>query len=360
MSVINFGAGPAKLPREVMLKVKDELLDFDGQGISIMEMSHRCPEYDRFNNKIEQLVREQLSVPDNYKIFFLQGGGTALFAAVAMNLMGRTGTADYFVTGSWSAKAAKEAAKYGKVNLVLPKTDQYIGVPDKSTWNLSPNASYVYYCDNETIHGVEFPFIPEVGDVPLVADMSSNILTRRFDVSKFGVIFAAAQKNIGPPGVVLVIAREDLLGNPLPITPLVMDFTVNAKDKSVHNTPPTFSFYVLGLVFEWCKAFGGLDEMEKKAKWKSEAVYDVINRSNGFYSCLVKPEYRSKMNATFKIRVPELEAQFLSEAKKLGMIQLKGHRSVGGIRVSLYNAITLDEVKVLVKFMEEFYNKNKI
>lgn len=359
MTTINFGAGPAKLPREVLLKVQEELLSYDGIGISVMEMSHRSPEYEKLNNSVQQDLRELLNVPENYKILFLQGGGTGLFAAVAMNLMGRTGSADYFVTGSWSAKAAKEASKYGKVNLVLPKRDQYTEIPDKSTWNLDPQASYVYYCSNETVHGVEFNFIPEVGDVPLVADMSSNILTRPLDISKFGVIFAGAQKNIGPPGVTLVIVREDLLGNPLPICPLILDFTVMAKDNSLHNTPPTFSIYVMGKVFEWSKSQGGVEEMEKRAIRKSNAIYDLINKSNGFYSCPVEPGSRSRMNVPFKLKVRELEAEFLSQAKKLGMIQLKGHRSVGGIRVSLYNAITEEEVDKLVTFMEEFMNKMK-
>lgn len=358
METINFGAGPAKLPREVMCKVQRDFLNYENSGISVVEMSHRSAEYEKINNDAQKELRSLLNVPDNYKILFLQGGGTGIFAAVAMNLMGRTGSADYFVTGSWSSKAAKEASKYGKVNLVLPKTDVHTGVPDQSTWKLDPQASYVYYCANETIHGVEFPFIPEV-DVPLVADMSSNILSRPVDVSKFGVIYAAAQKNIGPAGVTLVIIREDLLSNSLPICPLILDFTVMAKDNSLHNTPPTFGVYVMGLVFKWVREQGGVEEMERRAKLKSELIYSTIENSGGFYFTSVKADYRSRMNVPFRIKNNELEPEFLKEAKNLKMIQLKGHRLVGGIRASLYNAITMEETQAFKKFMEDFMKAHK-
>ncbi|XP_046678831.1 probable phosphoserine aminotransferase [Homalodisca vitripennis] len=357
--VINFGAGPSKLPEEVMLEVQRELLQYGQTGISVIEMSHRSPEYEDLNNSTQQLARKLLNIPDNYSVLFMQGGGTGLFCAVAMNLMSRSGKADYIVTGSWSAKAAKEAARYGKVNMVLPKTDSYIDIPPPSTWKLDPEASYVYYCDNETVHGVEFPDIPDTKGVPLVADMSSNILTRPFDVSKFGVVFAGAQKNIGPSGVVLVIVRRDLLGSPLPITPLVFDFTVFDKDNSLHNTPPTFSVFVMKRVFEWLVKQGGLEEMRARAQKKSSLIYDTIAKSNGFYLCPVKPTVRSRMNIPFRIAGgTELEAKFLRESREQNMIQLKGHRSVGGIRASLYNAITVDEAQTLANFMKEFQKAN--
>ncbi|PSN37290.1 putative phosphoserine aminotransferase [Blattella germanica] len=362
-SAINFGAGPAKLPEEVLIEVQKELIHYGTTKISVMEMSHRSADYSKINDTAQQIVRDLLNIPDNYKILFMQGGGTGMFAAVPMNLISETGTADYIVTGSWSAKAAKEAAKYGKVNMVLPKTDSYVDIPDPSTWNLSPNASYVYYCANETVHGVEFPFIPETRGVPLVADMSSNILSRPFDVSKFGVIFAGAQKNIGPAGVTLVIVREDLLGKAATICPTVLDFTIMAKDNSLHNTPPTFTVYVMGLVFQWIKQNGGVQEMERRAIQKSQLIYDVINSSNNFYSCPVKSSVRSRMNVPFRVGGlkgnDELEKEFLAGAQKLGMLQLKGHRLVGGIRASLYNAVTLDNTKALEVYMKEFYESHK-
>ncbi|KAF6206882.1 hypothetical protein GE061_018118 [Apolygus lucorum] len=359
MPTINFGAGPAKMPEEVMRQAQREFIFYGNTGLSVIEMSHRSSHYENINQNAQDVLRRILKVPDNYKILFLQGGGTGLFAAVAMNLMGRTGSADYIVTGSWSAKAAKEAAKYGKVNLVLPKTSKYTGIPSQETWNLDPNASYVYYCSNETVHGVEFDYIPETNGVPLVADMSSNFLSRGFDVSKFGVIFAGAQKNVGPSGVTLVIVREDLLGEPMKICPIVMDFTIMAQDNSLHNTPPTFNVYFVGLVFQWIEGQGGLAEMEKRATYKSSAVYSVIDGSKGFYSCPVEKESRSKMNIPFRIKTEELEQLFLKEAQTKGMIQLKGHRSVGGIRASLYNAVTTEETQSLVQFMEEFMSAHQ-
>jgi len=362
-SVINFGSGPAKLPAEVLQEVERELVHYGTTNISVMEMSHRSADYAFINDGAQQAVRELLNIPDNYKILFLQGGGTGLFAAVPLNLISETGCADYIVTGSWSAKAAKEATKYGKVNMVLPKTDSYVDIPEQSTWNLSPNASYVYYCANETVHGVEFPFIPDTQGIPLVADMSSNILSWPLDVSKFGVIFAGAQKNIGPAGVTLVIVREDLLGKAAVTCPTVLDFTVMAKDNSLHNTPPTFSIYVMGLVFKWIKRNGGVEGMQKKAIEKSSIIYDIISSSNNFYYCPVKNSVRSRMNVPFRIGGPngndDLEKEFLSGAQKLGMLQLKGHRSVGGIRASLYNALTVDEAKTLAAYMKDFYQTHK-
>ncbi|KAH0566560.1 probable phosphoserine aminotransferase [Cotesia glomerata] len=355
--VMNFGAGPGKLPAEVLKEVQDELMDFGNTGISILELSHRSGDYAKVNQNAQDRLRELLDIPSNYKILLMQGGGTGLFAAVPLNLMGKTGTADYVVTGSWSSKAAKEAEKYGKVNIVHPKMSKYTGIPDVSTWKLDPNASYLYYCANETIHGVEFDFVPETNGVPIVADMSSNILTRKFDVSKFGVIYAGAQKNFGPSGVTVVIVREDLLGNPMTVCPSVLDFTVVAQNNSIYNTPPTFQVYFIEHVFEWIKRNGGIKGMEELAIKKSGLIYDVIKGSNGFYSCPIEPKARSRMNLPFRIgnNNEDLEKEFLAGASKLGMIQLKGHRSVGGIRASLYNAVTFEEAQALANYMKEFH-----
>ncbi|XP_076239432.1 phosphoserine aminotransferase [Calliopsis andreniformis] len=359
VDVVNFGAGPAKLPHEVLKHVQKELLAYSNTQISVLELSHRSSDFKEIIEDAQATLREIFHVPDNYKILFMQGGGTGLFAAVPLNMM-TTGTADYIVTGSWSAKAAKEAAKYGKVNLVLPKTTKYTEIPDPSTWNLDPDASYVYYCANETVHGVEFNYIPETNGVPLVADMSSNILTRSLDISKFAVIFAGAQKNIGPAGVTLVIVRDDVLGHAMKVCPTVLDFTVMAADNSLHNTPPVFQIYVVGLVFKWIKEHGGIEGMEKLAIMKSQKIFQVIDESKGFYSCPVKSNVRSRMNVPFRIAEgdEELEKKFLSGASARRMLQLKGHRSVGGIRVSLYNAITLEEADKLAEYMKLFYQEH--
>nr|CAH7744941.1 unnamed protein product [Callosobruchus chinensis] len=297
------------------------------------------------------------NVPSNYKIIFMQGGGLGCFSAICMNLMGRTGEADYLVTGTWSSTAAKEGAKYGKVNMVFPKPETR-SIPDPSTWKLSENASFVYYCDNETVDGVEFNYVPETGDVPLVADMSSNIMTKKVDVSKYGVIFAGAQKNIGPSGVVMVIVREDLLGNATKTCPTVFDFAHISKNNSVHHTPTTFAVYVMEKVLQWIKASGGVDKMAENSYQKSTILYDAIKNSNNFYVCPIAESCRSRINIPFRVGGPTgdeaLEAKFLEEAEKLLMYQLKGHRSVGGIRASLYNATSVDDVKLLVQFMEGF------
>ncbi|KAH8419226.1 hypothetical protein KR222_010807 [Zaprionus bogoriensis] len=361
--VINFAAGPAKLPEEVLKEVQKNLLNCNGSGISVMEMSHRSSNYAKIHDAALADLRELLDVPKNYRVLLMQGGGTGQFAAVALNLIGRTGSADYVITGSWSAKAAKEAAQYGKVNAVLPKAEKYTDVPRQESWKLDPNASYVYYCDNETVDGVEFDFVPQVdANVPLVCDMSSNFLSRPIDVSKFGVIYAGAQKNIGPAGVTVVIVREDLLGQQLKITPSVLNFEQMDKNNSLLNTPPTFGIYVMGQVFQWIKRNGGVQGMAKLANAKSKLIYDIIDQSKGFYYCPVKPHVRSHMNLPFRIGSAAgndaLEKEFLAQAEAQGMIQLKGHRSVGGIRASLYNAVTLDETKQLAKLMQAFYESN--
>ncbi|XP_045494333.1 probable phosphoserine aminotransferase [Colias croceus] len=360
--IINFGAGPAKMPEDVYETIREELTNFKGSGISLMETSHRTSTYMTFNTETQNVVRRLLNVPSNYKILFLAGGGQGQFAAVPMNLISRTGTADYVVTGSWSAMAAKEAKKYGKVNMVLPPTDRYVGIPDQSTWNLDPNASYVHICGNETIHGVEFDFIPDTKGVPLVADISSNFMSKKLDVSKFGVIYGGAQKNIGTSGVVVVIVREDLLNQALPICPVVLDWTANAKADSILNTPPMFAIYVMGKCLQWIESKGGLDKMAELAAKKASMIYGLIENSNGFYYAPVAKNARSKMNVPFRIGSDKgdeaLEKEFLKGAEALGLIQLKGHRSVGGIRASIYNAVTVEEVEVLVKYMTEFYKKH--
>lgn len=362
-NVHNFGAGPAKIPAEVYETVRENLTNFEGTGISLMETSHRSSQYMKLNQDILELTRKLLNVPDNYKIIFLHGGGTGQFAAVPLNLISRTGTADYVVTGAWSKKAAKEAEKYGKINMVIPTPEKYIDIPAENTWKLNPDASYVHICANETIHGIEFHNIPDTKGVPLVADMSSNIMSKRVDVSKFGVIYAGAQKNIGTSGVVIVIIRDDLLKYALPQTPSILDWNANVKNNSILNTPPMFPIYVMGEVFRWIDRIGGLEKIESITEIKSSLVYNVIDSSNGFYSCPISKKARSKMNVPFRIGseqgVEELEKQFLKGADPLGLLQLKGHRDAGGIRASIYNAVTVEDVNVLVKYMEEFMAKHR-
>lgn len=358
--VINFGAGPAKLPREVLLEVQKEILNCNNHGISVMEMSHRAANYEDIHNNTISLFKELLNIPDNYKVLFMHGGGNGLFSAIPFNLMARTGEADYIVTGTWSKIAAEEAKKYGTVNQVLTlETGKEL--PDQSTWNLSPKASYLYYCANETVEGFEFPFIPENIDVPIVCDMSSNIATKVFDVSKFGLIFFGVQKNLGPAGVATVIIREDLIAGSLPQCPKIFEFASIAKINSLLNTPPTFVIYVVGKVLEYIKRNGGIAEMEKLSAIKSQLVYDVIDDSEGFYTNNVHPKYRSRINVTFRIKGGlDVEKKFLKLAEEqLNMIQLKGHRLVGGIRASLYNAITVEETAKLVGFMRLFQSEYK-
>ncbi|WAR25444.1 SERC-like protein [Mya arenaria] len=363
--VMNFSPGPAKLPDEVLVQAQKDLTNYAGTGVSVMELSHRSKDFESIIQRAEQDLRSLLDIPENYKVLFMQGGGTGQFCAVPCNLMdlkpGRT--ADYIVTGCWSEKAAKEAEKYGSVNLVLPKTKKYTGIPPESEWNLNPDASYVFYCANETVHGVEFQFIPETNGVPLVCDMSSNILTRQVDISKFGVIFAGAQKNIGCAGCTVIIIREDLLGRALPNIPAVFCYNTMNTNNSLFNTPPTYSIYIMGLVFNWKKENGGVDGMEENSLVKSGLIYDVIDNSSGFYVCPVNIDCRSRMNVPFRIGSAEgcdvLEKKFLDQAAELGMIQLKGHRSVGGIRVSLYNAVTVEETQILADFMKDFLNKHR-
>lgn len=363
--VINFAPGPAKLPEEVLKRAQKEMINYEDTGVSVMELSHRSKDFNKILQATERDIRDLLDIPNNYRVLFLQGGGSGQFCAVPYNLIGlKPGhCADYIVTGSWSAKAAKEAEKYGKIHKVIPPTKEYVSIPDQSTWNLNPDASYIYYCDNETIHGVEFPYVPETNGVPIVCDMSSNILTRKVDIKKFGVIYGGAQKNIGCAGATLVIVREDLLGHALPTTPAVFCYTTQVGNNSLYNTPPTYSIYIMGLVFQWKKKHGGVASMEANSKKKSSMIYNIIDNSSGFYVCPVDKACRSRMNIAFRVGSAEgndiLEEKFLSEAAKLGMIQLKGHRSVGGIRASLYNAVSLEDTQILVDFMKKFYEEHR-
>ncbi|CAI5786902.1 phosphoserine aminotransferase [Podarcis lilfordi] len=328
-------------------------------------MSHRSSDFSKIVKAAEKSLRELLKIPDNYKVIFLQGGGSGQFSGVPLNLIGlkEARCADYVVTGAWSAKAAKEAEKYAKVNLVHPKLSSYTKIPDPSTWNLNPDASYVYYCANETVHGVEFDFVPDVGKTVLVCDMSSNFLSRPVDVSKFGVIFAGAQKNAGCAGVTVVIVREDLIGFALKECPTVLDYKVQVENSSLYNTPPCFSIYITGLVLDWVRNNGGAAAMDKLSQMKSQMIYDIIDGSSGFYVCPVEKKSRSRMNVPFRIGSIKgdeaLEKKFLDQAIENNMLSLKGHRSVGGIRASLYNAVTREDVQKLATFMKSFMERHR-
>ncbi|WP_204794834.1 3-phosphoserine/phosphohydroxythreonine transaminase [Oceanisphaera litoralis] len=352
--VYNFSAGPAMLPVEVMQQAQAEFRDFNGLGVSVMELSHRGADYMAVAARAEQDLRDLLQVPDNYKVLFLQGGGRGQFAAVALNLMGKNARADYIVTGQWSKSAVAEAEKVGKVR-VLDGFEATENGPRAlaDSWDLDPNAAYVHYCPNETVEGIEYHFVPDTGEVPLIADMSSTILSRPIDVSKFGLIYAGAQKNIGPSGLAVVIVREDLLQQACPHTPAIMDYAAMAEADSMLNTPPTYGWYLAGLVFQWLKRQGGLDAMGECNKAKAELLYGYVDASD-FYSNNVHPQARSWMNIPFQLKDDSLNAAFLEEAKAEGLLALKGHRIVGGMRASLYNAMPIEGVQALVAFMDKF------
>ncbi len=351
--VFNFSAGPAALPLEVLEQLRDEMLDWRGQGMSVMEMSHRGKAFVGIAEQAEADLRELLAVPANYKVLFLQGGATGQFAAIPLNLAKPDAVADYVHTGAWSKKAIGEAKRYCKVNVAADAGGSYSSVPDLATWKLTPGAAYVHYTPNETIGGVEFPFVPDVGTVPLVADFSSTILSRPLDVHRYGVIYAGAQKNIGPAGLVVVIVREDLLGRARPDTPTVFDWKAMAADGSMLNTPATYSWYVAGAVFQWIKRQGGLAAMERLNRAKAEALYGAIDGS-GYYRNPVTRECRSWMNVPFTLPSADLDKAFLEGAKAAGLVALAGHRSVGGMRASIYNAMPMDGVEALVAYMREF------
>ncbi len=356
--VFNFSPGPAALPAEVLEQLRDEMLDWHGQGMSVMEMSHRGKPFGSIAEQAEADLRELLSIPSNYKVLFLQGGATAQFAAIPFNLTRPDSTADYVNTGAWSKKAIGEAKRYCKVNVAADAAaDNYSSIPDLAVWRLTPGAAYVHYTPNETIGGVEFLSVPDVGDVPLVADMSSTILSRPIDVSRFGVIYAGAQKNIGPAGLAVVIVRDDLLGGARPDTPTVFDWTAMAGDHSMLNTPASYSWYVAGAVFQWIKRQGGLPAMARLNSAKAEFLYAAIDGS-GFYRNPVRPDCRSWMNVPFVLPSAELDKPFLEGAKAAGLVALAGHRSVGGMRASIYNAMPMAGVEALVTFMQDFQRKH--
>jgi phosphoserine aminotransferase len=355
MTIFNFAAGPAVLPHEVLQQAKEELLDWHGSGMSVMEMSHRGKEYMSIQAQAEADLRELMAIPKNYKVLFLQGGATAQFAMIPLNLLRGKQSVDIVNTGIWSEKAIKEARKFCHVNEVASAADRnFTYVPDFKRWKLDKEAAYVHYTTNETIGGVEFDWVPDVGNVPLVADMSSNILSRPYDVSQFGLIYAGAQKNIGPAGVTVVIVREDLVGHADPRLPTMLDYKIHADNDSMYNTPPTYGIYIAGLVFQWLKRQGGVVAMEQVNIAKARLLYEVIDGSEGFYSCPVNKEDRSRMNVPFKTRDAALDAEFIKQAEARGMLQLKGHKLAGGMRASIYNAMPLAGVKALADFMGEF------
>ena len=358
MRVFNFSAGPAVLPEDVLRKAAAEMLDWHGSGMSVMEMSHRGKEFIAIAAKAEADFRTLLAVPKNYKVLFLQGGAIAENAIVPMNLLGGKSAADYVNTGEWSKKSIKEAKKYCKVNVAASSEDaNFSYVPAQSAWRLDSGAAYVHVCTNETIGGVEYQWTPDTGEVPLVADMSSHILSRPVDVAKYGVIYAGAQKNMGPAGLTVVVVRDDLLDRALPITPSVFHWQEQAEAESMLNTPPTYAIYIAGLVFEWLLAQGGVAAIERKNVAKAKLLYDYLD-STGFYANPVRREDRSRMNVPFKLREESLDGAFLKGAEERGMLQLKGHRSVGGMRASIYNAMPVEGVQALVDYMKDFERRH--
>ena len=356
--VYNFSAGPAALPEAVLAQARDEILDWHGSGMSVMEMSHRGKEFMSVAEQAEADLRELMSIPDDYKVLFLQGGASSQFAMVPMNLLQKKMTADYINTGAWSKKAIKEAGNYCNVHIAGSSEESgFTSVPAQEELVLTPAAAYVHYTPNETIGGVEFPYIPDTGEVPLVADMSSTILSRPIDVTRFGVIYAGAQKNIGPAGLTVVIVRDDLIGEPMKKTPAMFSYEVHAQNGSMYNTPPTYSWYLAGLVFAWLKEKGGLAAMAEINERKAAALYGAIDGS-AFYANPVDPECRSRMNVPFTLANPELDPVFLKEAGEAGLKTLKGHRSVGGMRASIYNAMPEEGVQTLIDFMADFERRH--
>ena len=356
----NFSAGPATIPTEVLKRAQDELLNWQGRGVSVMEISHRSKEYIAITEKAEAKLRSLMDIPDNYKVLFLQGGGSLQFSAIPLNLL-KDGSADYLTTGTWSAKAIKEARRYQALGLgevvevATSKPTSFTDVPDQSEWDLNKDAAYFHYCSNETIHGVQI-FEPPQVDVPLVVDMSSCILSQPINVSDYGMIYAGAQKNIGPAGLVIVIIRDNLLGQASEWCPLLMNYTHQVEKESMSNTPATYSWYLAGLVFDWLEEQGGVEAIGKINTQKAELLYKTIDDSE-FYHNSVAIKHRSIMNVPFTLKDSELDKVFLEESEKAGLLHLKGHREVGGMRASIYNAVPLEWVQQLVDFMKDFEKK---
>lgn len=357
--VYNFSAGPSMLPAEVLEKVQKDLLNYEGSGQSVMEMSHRSKEYQKIIDDAEADLRELMHIPDNYKVLFVQGGGTLQFAMVPLNLLRNSKKADYVLTGTWAKKAYKEACKYGDIRVIASsEDDKFTWVPKITKEDVREDADYAYITTNNTIYGTKYNYIPETGSVPLVADMSSNILSEEIDVSRFGMIWAGAQKNVGPAGVTIVIVREDLIGFAGAEVPTYLDYKIHADNGSMYNTPPCFSIYVAGEVFKYLKSIGGIAEMERRNREKAQMLYDFIDSSR-LFSCPVAKEDRSLMNVVFVTGDAELDKKFIALAKENGMINLSGHRSIGGMRASIYNAMPKEGVAALVDFMRKFEEENK-
>jgi len=354
--VFNFCAGPAMLPKPVMAKAQEEFINWNSTGSSVMELSHRSAIYMTMAAKAEADLRDLMAIPKNYKVLFCHGGGRGQFSAVPLNLLPQGKSADYIVNGSWSKTAATEAKNFGEVNVINIREEHSDGetklVPCDQ-WPLSSDAAYVHYCPNETVDGIEINYIPDTGNVPLVADMSSTILSHEIDVSKFGLIYAGAQKNIGPSGLTIVIVREDLLGNAQKATPCIMNYQTSANNDSMYNTPPTYAWYLAGLVFQWLKDLGGVKAIAKVNKEKAELLYQAIDTSS-FYLNNIEHQYRSKMNIPFWLNDESLNETFLSQAQQHGLMALQGHRIVGGMRASIYNAMPIEGVQKLVDFMKKF------
>lgn len=352
--VFNFSAGPAVLPEPVLEKAQAEMLDWKGSGMSVMEVSHRGADFVDYAAHTEATLRRLLGLPDNYRVLFLAGGATLQFASVPLNIAPPGSTADYVVTGNWGKKAVGEAERYINVNVAADAKDtNYTTIPDPSTWRLTDDAAYVHITPNETVFGVEYHEIPEVSSAPLVADMSSTLLSRPIDVSRYGIIYGGAQKNIGPAGIALVIVRDDLVGHARRETPGVVDYKTMAESDSMWNTPPTFAWYIMGLVLDWIDEQGGLEAMAERNRRKADKLYAAIDGSD-FYTNPVDPPHRSWMNVPFTLADPGLDKTFLEEAAEANLVNLKGHRSVGGMRASLYNAMPEEGVDALVSFMADF------
>ncbi len=355
--VYNFSAGPSMLPVPVLQRAADEMLCYGDSGMSVMEMSHRSPEFDAIIKDAEKLLRQLMGIPDNYKVLFMQGGASTQFACVPLNLM-KNGKADYILSGQFSTKAQKEAMKYGDAKIIASsKDDNFSRIPVVTRDDISPDADYVHICFNNTIYGTKFNYIPDTGDIPLVADMSSCIISEPVDVSKFGVIYAGAQKNMAPAGVTVVIVREDLLGNARPDTPAMLNWQLMAENDSMYNTPPCWPIYIAKMVYEWILDMGGLDAMKAYNEKKCAVLYDYLD-SQDYYIAPVQKEFRSMMNVTFVTGNPDLDKKFAKEAGEAGLKNVKGHRSVGGMRASIYNAMPIEGVEALVKFMKEFAQNN--
>lgn len=357
--VYNFSAGPSMLPLEVLEKAQKEFVCYKDSGMSVLEMSHRSKAYGDIQIQAEQTLRELMHIPQNYKVLFLQGGASTQFAMIPLNLMNKNKRADYVVTGQWAKKAAQEAARYGKVNIVASSEDtKFNHIPELNEKDFDQKADYFYITINNTVFGTRYTKLPETGNVPLVGDMSSSILSEEIDITKFGLLYAGAQKNIGPAGLTIVIIREDLIGNAMDFTPTMLKYETHSENDSMYNTPPTYSIYFAGLVFEWVKQQGGVNVMQKKNEEKAKILYDFLDNSKLFKGTVV-PKDRSLMNIPFVLPSKELDERFVKQAIENGFVNLKGHRIVGGMRASIYNAMPLEGVKKLVEFMQKFETENK-